>query len=152
MATPKSTPSVARLIVAAAYALEHYDAGDLPAALAALDGMEADPLPDHPCWLAAALAQRSAVTMRGELAVVVARNWMAEARHRLRRELGEDILGAVTPVHLALRSALHCVEGLSMTSTTDTVGPDRDAGLVALTDACHTEARPERDSWRGYLC
>ena len=38
-----------------------------------------------------------------------ARDWIEEARLRIRHELGEDILGAVTPVRLALCSALTCL-------------------------------------------
>jgi hypothetical protein len=109
MATHNSTPTVARLIVATTRALELYQAGDLPAALAALDGIEADPLPDRPEWIATQLERYHAAGLAGQPVPGAARDCIALARDRIRKELGEPVQFAVMPVPLALRTALGCL-------------------------------------------
>lgn len=97
----------AQLIVAASNALELYEAGDKQAALDRLQGIFAAPLPDHPEWIASELEKRA--NLPGVACPAAAREWIEHAQDRLRRELGADILGAVVPVPLALRSALTCL-------------------------------------------
>lgn len=99
----------AELIVHISRALEAYEAQDLPAALAALNGLNAAQLPDRPEWIAHELEQRAASVQRGGLVPAAALDWVELARDRLHREMGEDVLGAVTPVRLALNSALRCI-------------------------------------------
>ena len=109
MATSNSTPAVARLIVATTRALELYEGGDLLGALKALDGIEADPLPDRPEWIAAQLERHHAAGLAGQPVPAAARDWIALARDRLRQELGEPITFDFVSVLLALRSALTCL-------------------------------------------
>jgi hypothetical protein len=75
----------ARLIVRISTALECYEQGDALAALSALQHVPSES-PD----------------------ITQAREWVELARDRLLQELGEDV-AAVTPVPLALRSALNCL-------------------------------------------
>lgn len=56
--------TVAQLIVACRAALEHYEDGDAVAALAALEGIHADRLPDAPEWVARELERRADVCGR----------------------------------------------------------------------------------------
>ena len=93
MANLNSTPTAARVIVGTSRALELYEAGDLSAALKALDGFDPDPLPVRPEWSAAA------------------RDHVDLARNRIRKELGEPVQFAIMPVPLALRIAIGCVLG-----------------------------------------
>jgi len=109
VATSNSTPTVARLIVATSTALELYEAGDLPAALKALDGFDPDPLPDRPEWIATQLERHHAAGLAGSPVPAAALDCIGEAKLRIRRELGEDILGAVWPVPSALRTALNAL-------------------------------------------
>lgn len=102
-------PSVASLIVAASNALELYQAGDLPAALAALGGFDPDPLPERPEWIATELERRHAATLAGGPHTGAALDYLDFARDRLRQELGEPVKYAIMPVPLALRSALRCL-------------------------------------------
>lgn len=107
--TRQEQPRVAHLIVRISRALEAYEAGDPTAAIVALDGLHASALPDRPEWLANELEQRAASAQHGAPVPAAALDWVGLARDRLRRETGEDVLGAVTPVRLALRSALTCL-------------------------------------------
>lgn len=66
------------------------------------------PLPDRPEWIAHELERRA--DARDVPCPQAAAEWIEHARHRLRRELGEDVPGAVVPVPLALRSALTCLQ------------------------------------------
>ena len=99
----------AELIVRISRALEAYEGGDKPAALQALDGLHGAPLPDRPEWLAVEMERRATTAQGGGLVPAAALDWVELARDRLRREMGEDVLGAVVPVPLALRSALGCI-------------------------------------------
>lgn len=99
----------ADLIVKISHALEAYEAGDRPAALLALEGLHGAPLPDRPEWLATELERRATTAQQGGMVPAAALDWVDLARDRLRREMGEDVLGAVVPVPLALRSALGCI-------------------------------------------
>jgi F420-0:gamma-glutamyl ligase-like protein len=96
------------LTVATVRALEAYEAGDLRGALASLEGIEAAPLPDRPEWIAHELEQRA--DRRDTPCPQAAAEWIEHARARIRRELGEDVIGAVVPVRLALQSALTCLQ------------------------------------------
>ena len=100
---------IAPLIVRVSRALEAYEAGDKPAALAALEGLQAAPVPDRPEWLAVEMERRAVTVQGGGLSPAAALDWVELARDRLRRELGEDVAWAVVPVPLALRSALNCL-------------------------------------------
>lgn len=102
---------VAPLIVATSTALERYEAGDLSGALEVLKPYAPQPLPDRPEWLLRQIEKRHAASLRGGPIPEAALDWLADARDRLRRELGEEVLGAVCPVPLALRSALKCLGG-----------------------------------------
>jgi len=53
---------------------------------------------------------RLRATKAGRPIPAAALDWIALARHRLRKELGEQELGIV-PVGLALRTALSCIRG-----------------------------------------
>jgi hypothetical protein len=108
MATDKNTAPVARLIVATIRALNLYEAGVLPGALAALDGHAPAPLPDRPEWIASELERRAAGARSGPVPAA-ALDWVGLARDRLRQEIGEPVRFAVVPVPLALRSALGCL-------------------------------------------
>ena len=96
------------LTIAIDRALDRYEAGDLQGALAALDGIEAAPLPDRPEWIAHELEAHA--DRRGEPCPQAAAEWIEHARDRIRRELGETVAGAaVAPVRLALNSAAKCL-------------------------------------------
>jgi hypothetical protein len=98
----------AALITRISWALEQYERGDRLAALLALDGIEGDPLPDHPAWLANEAARRAEGAQKGYLDPTAARDWIDLARDRLRAEMGVNV-GTLTPVPLALNSALACL-------------------------------------------
>ncbi len=97
------------MIIAISAALEHYEQGDLQGALKLLENFEVERLPDRSEWLAMQLERRAQAGQSGAPVPAAAADWVGLARDRIRRELGEDILGAVTPVRLALRSALTCL-------------------------------------------
>lgn len=94
----------AQLIVAVSRSLEAYADGDRAGALAALDGITADPIPDRPAWIANELERRT----RDSQCPAAARDWISLARDRLRLESGEDVRASI-PVVLALNSALTCL-------------------------------------------
>ena len=104
MTTPNPAP-VARLIVATTTALEAYQAGRLVDALEALDGIEADPIPERPEWVAGMLESRAEAARHGPVPAA-ARDWIALARDRLGHEMGGPNPGALPSVPCSLRSAL----------------------------------------------
>jgi hypothetical protein len=98
----------AQLITRISTALAAYEQGDRVAALDALERIDADTLPEHPVWLAQEAVARSEAAQKGYLDPVAARDWIELARDRIRQEMGADVV-ALTPVSIALKSALACL-------------------------------------------
>jgi hypothetical protein len=105
----------AQLIVVISAALEAYDRGDRMAALDALQGIDANPLPEHPAWTAQAAVARSEAVQKGYVDPAAAGDWCELAKDRIRHEMGHDVV-ALTPVSVALKSALACL-GAGWTSS-----------------------------------
>jgi hypothetical protein len=86
-----------QLIIAVSKALEAYESGNPEAALEALSGIQADTLPDRPEWITNELEVRATAAQAGYAVPAAARDWVALAQDRLRREAGEEILGLWCP-------------------------------------------------------
>jgi len=91
-------------------ALHYYRAGRLAEALKALEVLPPpDPLPESLAWVATECERRAAAPAAPSTISAAARDWVALAQDRLRRELGEDVVAPV-PVPLALGNAIALIE------------------------------------------